>query len=184
MIPPDPLAPSSTMWSPRASIDAARPSRWSRYSLDGPGGVHVSPELGIADAAELALAPDERLELLLDGVVELEALGIEHLEAVVVGGVVRGRDHDPGLVRPGAREECEGRCRDHADHVDVHAQAGRAGRDGRHEHVPRAPGVLADDDAAARLDQPLRGRPAEGIGHRRLEVDIRDTADPVGAEQA
>ena len=172
------------MWSPDASIELGQAEPVVQVLLDGPGGVHGSPELGIADATELALAPDERLELLLDGVVELEALGIEHLEAVVVGGVVRGRDHDPGLVRPVAREEREGRCRDHADHVHVHAQAGRPGRDGRHEHVAGTAGVLADDDAAARADQSLRGRTAEGIGHRRLEVDIRDTADPIGAEQA
>ena len=33
-------------------------------------------------------------------------------------------------------------------------------------------------------DQVMGGRPAEGERGRRLEVDVRDTTDSVGAEQA
>ena len=70
------------------------------------------------------------------------------------------------------------------DDVDVDAEARRAGRDRRHEHVARAARVLADDDRAARPGQPVRGRPAQGVGERRLEVDVGDAADAVRPEQA
>ena len=40
-----------------------------------------------------------------------------------------------------------------------------------------------DDERAARPDEPMGGRPAEGVRDRRLEVDVRDAADPVGAEE-
>jgi hypothetical protein len=165
-------------------VDRARqPDPMLQVRLDGPGRVHRPPELRIADAAELALAPDQRLELLLDRVVELEAVGIEHLEAVVVRRVVRGRDHDPGLVRTAPRQEGECRGRDDADHVHVDTETRGARGDRRDEHVTRAARVLAHDDAPARSGHPLRRRPAQRVGHRRFEVDIRDTADPVGAEQ-
>ena len=124
------------------------------------------------------------LELVLDRVVELQAVAVEHLEAVVVGRVVRGRDHDPGRVRPAPREKREGRRGHDADDVDVDAEARRAGRDGGHEHVARAARVLADEDAPPGPDQVLRGRPAERVGQGRLEVDVGDATDAVGAEQA
>ena len=90
----------------------------------------------------------------------------------------------PAANGPVAGEERERRRRDDADDVDVDAEAGRAGGDGRHEHVARPARVLADDDRAARA-RPADGRRApERVGERRLEVDVGDTADPVGAEQA
>ena len=38
--------------------------------------------------------------------------------------------------------------------------------------------------APPRPDEPMGDRPAERVGEGRLQVDIGDTADPVGAEQA
>ena len=169
---------------PRRVDGAGQPDPVLQVGVDRPGGVHGTPELRIADATELALAPDQGLELLLDRVVELEALGVEDLEAVVVGGVVRGRDHDPGLVRAVPGKERQGRGRDDADDVHVDAEAGRAGRDRCHEHVARSPRVLPDHDAPAGAGESLGGRAAERVGHGRFQVDIGDTADPVGAEQA
>ena len=111
-------------------------------------------------------------------------MAVEHLEAVVVGRVVRGRDHDPGseLARPG--EVGQGRRGDDADDMDVGSEARRAGGDGRHEHVARPARVLSDDDRAARPGQTMGDRPSEGVGDGGLQVDVGDTADPVGAEQA
>ena len=70
------------------------------------------------------------------------------------------------------------------DDVDRHAQARRAGGDGGHEHVARATGVLADDDGSARADEVLGRRATERERGRGLQVDVRDAADAVGAEQA
>ena len=90
----------------------------------------------------------------------------------------------PASIRSRSREEREGRRRDDADDVDVDAEARRAGDDGRDEHVPRAAGVLADDDGCTGLGQPTRRRPAEGVGRGRPQVDIGDATDAVRAEQS
>ena len=63
-------------------------------------------------------------------------------------------------------------------------EARRPGGDRGHEHVARAARVLADDDRPAVPDQSVGDGPAEGVGRRRLEVDVGDAADPVRAEQA
>ena len=93
-----------------------------QVGLDEVARVDPATQVGVADAAELALAPDELLELLLERVVELEAVGVEDLEAVVVGRIVRGRDHDPGGERAGPGQVREGRGRHDADDVDVDAR--------------------------------------------------------------
>ena len=135
-----------------------------------------------SNAAELALAPDELLELLLDGVVELEAVAVEHLEAVVVGRVVRGRDHDP-------RGEGAVRAR--------YASAGVGTTPTTWTSTPRlvAPAVSAATNMSpdrrvswpTTIDppphQPVRGRPPEGVGDGRLQVDVGDAADTVRAEE-
>ena len=90
----------------------------------------------------------------------------------------------PAASSPSAVRNASAGRRHDADDVDVHAEARRARGDRGHEHVAGPAGVLADDDRAARPDEPLRGRPAERERRRRLEVDVRDPADPVRPEQA
>ena len=118
-------------------------------------------------------------------VVELEAALVEDLEPVVVGRVVGGRDHDPGReVAAGRRgTRAPGSGTTPASWTST-PDARRAGRDRRDEHVARAPGVLADDERAARADEVVGGGPAEGVGEGRLEVDVGDAADPVRAEES
>ena len=67
--------------------------------------------------------------------------------------------------------------------VDVDAEARRTGRDRGDEHVAGAPGVLADDERAALADELVGRGPAEGVGERRLEIDVGDAADAVGPEE-
>ena len=86
------------------------------------------------------------------------------------------------VARPG--EERERRAWARRRRGGRRRPARRAGRDRGHEHVARAARVLADDERAAGPDQPARGRPAEGVGERRLEVDVGDAADSVRAEEA
>ena len=139
---------------------------------------------GIRRAAEVVGPPDELFELVLDRIVELEAGPVEHFQPIVVGRVVGGRDHDPGRERAAPREIRERRRRDDPDDLDLGAETAGAGRDGGHEHVARAPRVLAHDQGPTRPDQAVGGRPTEAVGESRFQVDVRDTADPVGAEQA
>jgi len=149
----------------------------------GPG-VDRPADLRVPWHAELLASPDQLLELILNRVVELESLAIEHLEAIVVGRIVRGRDHDPGSDIAPAGEVGERGGRDDPNDVDVHAQAGRSGRDRGHEHVPRSTSVLADDDRSSPPDQAVRDGSPEGVGGRRLQVDVGNPADAVRAEEA
>jgi hypothetical protein len=144
---------------------------------DGP------PDLGVPDRAELLGPPDQLLDLVLHRVVELQPVLVEDLEPVVVGRVVGRRDHDPRGEVAGPREERERRRRNAAGNPNVRAEARRAGGDGGDEHVAGAPGVLADDQRAALADEPVRGCPAEGVGERRLQLDVGDAADPVRSEE-
>ena len=165
--------------APRARAGARRSRRRGR------GVTTIRPRPALVDAAELLRAPDELLELVLDRVVELEAVAVEDLEPVVVGRVVRGRDHDPGGERAAPREERERRRR------------ARRRRRGRRRRGWLAPAAIAATNmsperrvswpttiAPPGLDEAMRGRPAEGVRQRRLEVDVGDAADAVGAEQA
>ena len=90
----------------------------------------------------------------------------------------------PAANGPLPGHEREGRRRHDADDVDVDAEARRAGRDGRHEHVARATRVLARRRSPHRDRRAVGDGPAERVGEGRLQVDVGDAADPVGAEQA
>ena len=94
---------------PRSS--PASPSRCSTVRVEQRRAVDRPAHLGVRDAAELLGPPDQPLELVLDRVVELEPGVVEHLEPVVVGRVVRRRDHDPGRERAPSREIGERRRR-------------------------------------------------------------------------
>ena len=166
-------------------LDASgEPEPVTQVVVDEAGADHDPPEAGVRRAAEVARAPDELFELVLDGIVELEAATVEHLEPVVVGRVVRGRDHDPGGEPATPCEEGKRGRRHDPDLVDIRPETGGPGRDRRDEHVAGASGVLADDERLARPHEPMCGRPAKGVCEGRLEFDIRDTTDAVGPEQA
>jgi hypothetical protein len=55
----------------------------------------------------------------------------------------------------------EGRSRHDANAMDIDSQARGSGDDRSNEHVARAAGVLADDDAASSTGEAMRGRPPE-----------------------
>src|SRR5439155_14187173 len=118
-----------------------------------------------------------------DVVVQLQAVLVEDLQAVVVGWVVRGRDHDAGGEVAGPGEEREGRRRDTAGDPDVASEARRSRGDGRDEHVAGPSRVLADDEEPALADEPVSRRPAERVRERRLQLDVRDPPDPIRSEQ-
>ena len=167
-----PFAVSRTTCSPPPSIAAARPVRCATYRSSSASARDAAPDPRGRHARQLVGPQDQRLQLVLEVVVQLEAARVEHLEAVVLGRVVRRGDHDPGREVAARGEERQGRRRDDPDRVDVDAHARRPGGDRRHEHVARAPRVLAHDERAARADRSggrSRGRgrtPATGAGPR------------------
>ena len=89
----------------------------------------------------------------------------------------------PAANLPAPADVGQGRRRDHADEVDVHAHARGAGHDGGGEHVAGAARVLADHDGPARPGQTMRRGPAERVGEGGLEVDVGDATDSIRAEE-
>jgi hypothetical protein len=168
-----------------ARLDRSRKARPVRDVVrDEPACVHGPPDPDRRHAGELVGPEHDRLEILLGVIGELLAGRVEHLEAVVLGRVVRGRDHDPGGKPALPGEEGERGGRHDADRVDVDAHARRARGDRGHEHVTRPPRVLADHERATGADDLVRGCPPERKRERGPQIDVRHTADAVRAKQA
>ena len=177
--PPMPLAVSATIRSGRSAAMSTNDSTWSTNSgsrsasrsdpaRGGVGGA-VPVEHGRGDGLDLAEAV---------GVDRLGALQA-HLHAVVLGGVVRGREHHPGPVAVAGGEVHEVRRRQ-ADVDDVDALAehpvGERGDElgARRTHVPAdqhlvGVGVAGEGDT-------------ECPGHISVELIRNGAADVVGLD--
>ncbi len=64
----------------------------------------------------------------LSGVGKLVTIRAEDLDAVVLPGIVRGRDDDAGSKSVGARQEGDGRCGDDAGALDRGSASSQASR--------------------------------------------------------
>ncbi len=125
------------------------------------------------------------LDVGLDLVAELVAVWAEQFDAVVVVGVVRGRDHDAEVGAQRTRQHGHGRRRHRAEEVDVHPYRGEAGRERILDQIARAARVLADDNAVAMVaaHEFEAGRHADLERQvRRQLVAIGKAPDAVGAE--
>ena len=117
---------------------------------------------------------------------ELVAVGIEQLDAVVVEGIVRGRDHHAEVGAQRAREHGDRRRRHRPEQEHVHADGGEARHQRRLDHVARQPRVLADHDAMAVLaaGEQLARRPCRPAARSRTSwVRVGASANAIGAEQ-
>ena len=121
---------------------------------------------------------------MFDIVVELEAVGAKKLDAVVIEGVVGGRDHHPEIGAHRAREHSDRRGRNWTRKQHVHADRGEAGDQRGLDHVAGKPGILADEHAvamvAATKDQPRRLPDPKRQFRRNRAVGA--AADAVGAK--
>ena len=149
--PPDPFAQSRTIRRPARGDRRGRARGGARGSARGaPGSTTDRP------ISALPTEPSSSVRQISCSISSstpsssLRPVLVEDLQAVVVGRVVGRRDHDPGGEVAGPGEEREGRRRDAAGDPDVGAEARRAGRDRRDEHVAGAARVLADDERARR----------------------------------
>ena len=128
------------------------------------------------------------LDLQLDFVRQLIAVGPEQLDAVVRIVVVRGRDHDAqvGAHRPGHHGHA--RRRHGTEGAHVHADRGKAGDQGRFDHIAGQAGILADDHQMAAVvvrHEQLARRQADAqrhLGGHRMGVGAAPNA--VGSEIA
>ena len=87
---------------------------------------------------------DQALDLLLDLVGELVAVGSEQLDAVVVVGIVRGRDHHPDIGPHRPRQHRDRRRRHWPEQQHVETDRGEPGDKRRLDHIAGEPRVLAD----------------------------------------
>ncbi len=171
-----------------AEAQAARQGRLQRLDIALAGALQAdrAAELGGLGQAGIAVAEHARLDRQLDRVGQLEAVRAEQLDAVVLIGIVRGRDHDAeiGAQGPGQQGHARGRQRPEQRHVHAHGDEARGQR--RLQHVAGQPGVLADHDpvavtAAGELRARRQAQLQRGLGgHGRL---IGGAADAIGAKE-
>ncbi len=127
---------------------------------------------------------DQRLDLLLDLVGQLVAVRAEQFDAVVVVGVVRGRNHHAEVGAHRARQHGDRGRRHRAEQEHVHAHRGEAGDQRRLDHVAGEPGILADHDAMAMLAaaENQTGRLADAQRQFRRDHAIGEAANAVRAK--
>ena len=128
----------------------------------------------------------QRFDFALAFVGELQPVAAEQLDAVVVIGVVGGRDHHAEIGAQRARQHGDGGRRQRAEQEHVHAHGGEAGDERGFDHVAGEARVLADHHAVAMI---AMGEDAAG-GHAHFEGDlrrhgetVRESPDAVGPEQ-
>ena len=124
------------------------------------------------------------LDLVLGVVVELEAVGREQLDAVVLVGVVRGRDHGREVEPVAADQQRRGGRRQDAGEQRVASGRGHARGDRRLEHLAGLARVADDQDLRALVPRAsatavARQRKRE-LGRQEMS---RAAADAVRAEE-
>ena len=143
------------------------------------------PSMGrMRESARREVGVHQRLDLALDVVGQLEAVRPEQLDAVVLVGIVRGRDHDAEVGAHRAGQHGDGRRRHRAEQQHVHADRREAGLQGVFDHVAGQARVLADHDAVAVVAalEHEAGRLPDLQGEFRRDDAVGAAADAVGAE--
>ena len=123
-------------------------------------------------------------------VVRVDALGpVRELVHVELAEHDRARSGQPGhdgrirgRHRVGCRPPGHARRREHSEQVDVDTLRRQAAGQGAFEHRPREPRVATDGERCAGSTEHARRRPPEGEHQLGRQLDIGDTANPVGAE--
>ena len=98
---------------------------------------------------DIDLAVEHRFDAAFDLVRQLVAVGTEQLDAVVMVGIVRGRDHHAEIRAQRARQHGHRGRRDRSEQKDIHAGRAEAGDHRVLQHVAGQPRVLADHHAVA-----------------------------------
>ncbi len=129
-----------------------------------------------------------RLDLVFPRVRQFGAVAREDLDAVVLEGVVGGREDDPAVSLEVAREKGHGGGRQHAHRVALRSRRQAAGHQRGLQHGTRQARIPPDDEPDRRrslvLQQGGNDLTPEAVGclgDQRLPV--RHAADPVGAEE-
>ena len=152
------------------------------------------PPLGIIDPLGPADGPwlgqhhiglDHGFDLGFIGIGQFVAIRAEQLDAIVMIGVMAGRNHHAqiGTHRPGEHSHRRGRHRPQLD--DIHPHRGEPRGQRRFHHITRKPRVLADNNTV--LVRPAQEMPARRLAHRhrdgrRHRRGVGQAANAIGAE--
>ena len=129
---------------------------------------------------------EQCLDLHFIGIGQLVAIGPEQFDAIVVEGIVAGRDHHAQIGAHRLRQHRHCRRRHRADLHHVHADTGEPRDQCIFEHIARQARILADHDAMfVPAAQEMRARRHADAhrhfgGHRHL---VGQAPDPVGSEK-
>ncbi len=130
----------------------ARETRLGEFDVAAQGIVDALRAADLAgrrpDVFDLA-AENEVFDLPLDPVVQLVAVVAEKLDPVVLVGVMRSGQHDPGVAAQRTGDVRHAGRRQGAELEHVHAQGHQSGRERVFEHVAALAGVLAQGDGRA-----------------------------------
>jgi len=143
-----------------------------------------------ADVFDFA-TENQILDARLDVVIEFVAIVAEKFDAIVLVGIVGGRENDAGVGTERARDVGHARRRQRADDEGVGTERGEASDHGIFEHVAREACVFADDDfqaagagGGAGLSEDMGGGAAElegGFGGDGL--DVGNTSHAIGSKK-
>ena len=151
--------------------------------LDQAAHVADEPDAALGRARERAVPLHQGFDLVFDGVGELLRAVVEELDTVIGSGIVRRADHRSGDEVVLLRQIREARRGDMADQTDLHAHRAQPRGQRALEHPAAAAGVAAHDHRVTGTAEDMARRSAQAEGELRGQVEIRDPAYPVGAEQ-
>ena len=119
------------------------------------------------------------LHLGLDLVVELGATRRKELDAVVLEGIVRGRDHGRGDM-VGLRQEGQGRRRQHAHERHVDSARGDSGGERGLDHRSGSAGVPTHQNRGTA--EPASGGTTHRQGELGCQLRVGNAVDAIGSE--
>ena len=143
--------------------------------LDQPPRVADQADPALGRARERVFAGHERLDPVFGRVRQFLSTVVEELDPVVRRGVVRGADDRTG-------HEVVHLC-DVANEADLHPDRAQPGGERALEHAAASTGVAAYHDRVAGTAEHVPGRAPEPERELRRQIEVGDTADPVGAKK-
>ena len=108
---------------------------------------------------------DAGLDLRLQGVVEFRSLRREELDPVIVIGVMRRRNDDPGLQAQGTGQVSHRRCRHRPDQTDIDPGRRKPRLKRRLQHIAGNPRIFTDQHGWALTGLEMAARRFVGQQH-------------------
>ena len=162
------------------------------FGVDNVAPARVFNLCGTAHAARIGIRPGKTgiqhhgRDLVFGHIGQLVPVGIKKLYAVVLKGIVRGRNNHTQIRTHAARQKRYGRGRQRTCHDDVHTRSAQPRREGGLKHIPRQARVLADNHFMLMLTPPETnpcGQPQTQGNVHRHRVCIHRATQTIRAEK-